>query len=241
MSWVFAGHILLGSAQLATYIYRLVLPHKIGIYGPTLTGKTTLDQYLTVPGDLDPIPLELRTTHPVKGGVFQMPRSTKKQVRWNGERLPIQSTDIGGQSQYWNMWAEDMVKRNASVLFYVVDERIVVSEHALQAAVGGFRYLTDIIVNHKFPSTFSRSMKRKARNYKPKVVCLVLNKMDLWWDVESQAIWDIGLKRQHFMVRPFQDDMRRLRRSAVATNVEAIAAQYGLNVEKAIIHTVAMI
>ena len=241
MSWVFAGHILLGSAQIANYIYRVIRPHKIGIYGPSLSGKTTLDQYLTVPGDLDPIPLELRTTHPVKNGTFQMPHPTKKQVRWEGDRVPIQSTDIGGQQQYWNMWAEDMVKRKVSVLFYVVDHRIMESPHALQDAVAGFRYLTDIIVNHKFPSTFSRSMRKKARNYKPKVVCLVLNKMDLWWSADCQTIWDMGLKRQHIMVRPFQEDMRRLRRAAVATNVEAIAAQYGLNVERMAIHTIRMI
>ena len=241
MSWVFAGHILLGSAQIATYIYRLIKPHRIGIYGPTLVGKTTLDQYLTVPGDIDPIPLELRTTHPVKNGAFHLPRSTKKQVRWEGERVPIASTDIGGQTQYWNMWAEDLIKRNVSVLFYVVDDRIMYSERALQEAVGGFRYLTDIIVNHKFPSTFSRTTRKKARNYKPSVVCLMLNKMDLWWNAETQAIWDCGLKRQHIMVKPFQEDMRRLRRAAVATNVEAVATQYGLNVEKAVIHTIGMI
>tara|TARA_R110001606_G_C15271821_1_gene639572 strand:- start:825 stop:1079 length:255 start_codon:yes stop_codon:yes gene_type:complete len=81
-------------------------------------------------------------------------------------------------------------------------------------------------------------MKKKAKNYKPKVVCLVLNKMDLWWDKQSQEIWDFGLKRQHPMVAPFQEDMRRLRRSAIPTNVEPMAAQYGLNVEKGVIRTI---
>jgi len=206
-----------------------------------MAGKTTLDQYLTVPGDIDPIPIELRTTHPVKNGSFHMPYSTKKQVRWKGERFPVASIDIGGQSQYWNMWAEDMVGRNVSVIFFVVDDRMSWSQPALQEAVAGFKYLTDIIVNHRFPSTFSRSMKKKAKNYKPKVVCLVLNKMDLWWDEQSQKVWDMGLKRQHPMIVPFQEDMRRLRRSAIATNVEPMAAQYGLNVEKAVIHTIHLI
>ena len=119
MSWVFAGHILLGSAQIANYLYRLLKPHKVGIYGPSMVGKTTLDQYLTVPGDIDPIPEELRTTHAVKNGSFQMPHSSKKQVRWKGERIPIATTDIGGQQRFWNMWAEDMIKRNVSVIFYV--------------------------------------------------------------------------------------------------------------------------
>ena len=84
-------------------------------------------------------------------------------------------------------------------------------------------------------------MKKRAKKYKPSVVCLLLNKMDVWWDSQSQAIWDAGLKRQHPMVAPFQDDMRRLRKSAVATNVEAISAQFGLRVEEAVIHTINLI
>ena len=231
----------MGSAQVAAYVYRLIRPHRIGIYGPSLAGKTTLDQYLTVPGDIDPIPVELRTTHPVKNGTFQMPHSSKKRVRWKGEKVPITSTDIGGQSQYWNLWAEDLVTRNVSIVFFVVDDRVAWSQPAMQEAVAGFKYLTDIIVNHRFPSTFSRSMKKKAKNYKPKVVCLVLNKMDLWWDKQSQEIWDFGLKRQHQMVAPFQEDMRRLRRSAIPTNVEPMAAQYGLNVEKGVIRTINLV
>jgi hypothetical protein len=237
---MFAGHLLMGSAQIAAYVYRLLRPHRVAIYGPSLAGKTTLDQYLTVPGDIDPIPLELRTTHPVKNGSYLMPHGSKKQVRWKGERVPISTTDIGGQSQYWNMWAEDMLNRNASIVFFVVDDRVGWSEPAMQEAVAGFKYLTDIIVNHRFPSTFTRSMKKQAKNYKPKVVCLVLNKMDLWWTNECQQMWDLGLKRQHPMVMPFQTDMRRLRRAAIATNVEAMAAQYGLNVEAGVIRTIDM-
>ena len=240
-TWMFAGHLLMGSAQIATYVYRILRPHKVAIYGPSLAGKTTLDQYLTVPGEIDPIPVELRTTHPVKRGKFQMPHSTKKQVRYKGDRVPITSTDIGGQSQYWNMWAEDMIDRKANIIFFVVDDRIAWSQPAMQEAVAGFKYLTDIIVNHKYPTTFSRSMKRKAKKYKPSVVCLLLNKMDVWWDAQSQKIWDAGLKRQHPMVAPFQEDMRRLRKSAVATNVEAISAQFGLRVEEAVIHTINLI
>jgi hypothetical protein len=137
-TWMFAGHLLMGSAQLATYIYRLIRPHKISILGPSLAGKTTLDQYLTVPGDIDPIPLEMRTTHPVKNGSFQMPHATKKQVRWKGEKTPIMTADIGGQSQYWNMWAEDMIERKTSVIFFVVDDRVAWSHPAMQVAVAGY-------------------------------------------------------------------------------------------------------
>lgn len=241
MSWMFAGHLLLGSAQVAIYLYRLIRPHRIGIYGPTLSGKTTLDQYLTVPGDIDPIPLDLRTSHAVKNGSYQMPHSTKKQVRWKGERVPISTLDVAGQKQYWNMWAEDLIERRPSVIFYVVDQRIMQNPNAYNDAVEGFKFITDLFVNEKMPSSFSRSQKKRARSYKPSVVCLVINKMDLWWNNDSQALWDMGLKRQHPMAMAFQNDMRRLRRAGIATNVEAMAAQYGLRVEESVINTIRMI
>jgi len=63
----------------------------------------------------------------------------------------------------------------------------------------------------------------------------------LWWDIDSQRMWDEGMKRQHLLVLPFQEEMRRLRKAGIATNVEAMSAQYGLNVERAIYDTVQML
>jgi len=99
----------------------------------------------------------------------------------------------------------------------------------------------DIITNKQFPATFSRKEKRKGRKWKPKVVCLLFNKMDVWWNPEADAMWSLGLKRQYKMVLPFQYELRRLRRAGIPTNVEAIAAQYGLNVERAIVDTIGLI
>ena len=235
MSWVFAGHILLGSAQIANYLYRLLKPHKIGIYGPSMVGKTTLDQYLTVPGDIDPIPEELRTTHAVKNGSFQMPHSSKKQVRWKGERIPIATTDIGGQQRFWNMWAEDMVKRNVSVIFYVVDHRLATSPFIMQEAVAGFKYLTDIIVNKKIPNTFSRSLRKKVKKYKPTVVCLVLNKMDLWWDEQANVLWQQKRLGEHSIFDAFREDLIRLQKAGIPTRRSMMATKIGWNVEPSMI------
>tara|TARA_R110000851_G_scaffold220568_3_gene373411 strand:- start:72549 stop:73169 length:621 start_codon:yes stop_codon:yes gene_type:complete len=206
-----------------------------------MSGKTTLDQYLTVPGDIDPIPIGMRTTHPVQHGQFAMPRSTKKQIRWKGERLPIISADIGGQQQYWNMWADDLVKHNRDIIFYVVDERMFTSPQRAAEAIAGFQYIVDIVTNTKYPATFSRLDKKRAKRWKPKVVCLLFNKMDVWWSPEADAMWKAGLKRQSAIATPFQHELRRLRRAGIPTNVEAIAAQYGLNVEKAIVETIRLI
>lgn len=240
-SWIFVGHVLMGSAQLAAYLYRIIRPHRFGVYGPSLSGKTTLDQFLTVPGDIEPIPHELRTTHPVRHGKVERPHSTKKQVRWNGRKVPVTSADIGGENRYWNLWAEDMVERNVSIVFYVIDHRILHSDYLRQEAVAGFQYIVDMITNKHIPETLSRVQRKRAKMFKPKVVCLLLNKMDLWWDQQAANMWEYGFKRQHPLVLPFQHELRRLRKAAVATNVEAIAAQYGLNVERAVIDTVDML
>ena len=212
----------------------MLLPHIFGIDGPARACKTTPEQDLTCPGDIEPRPLAMRTKQPMKHGKFTMPRTTKKQVRWNGEKFPISTADFGGQARYWNMWAEDMVSRNVSILFYVVDHRVLQSHYVLGEAVGGLNYLVDIMTNTKYPKSFNRYLKKKAKIFKPKVVVLLINKMDVWWDKESQDLWDHGMKRQHPLVIPFQEEMRRLRKAGIATNVEAMSAQYGLNVERAI-------
>ena len=51
-----AGHMLMASASAFYALYRILRPYRVGIYGPSMVGKTPLDQYLTVPGDIDPIP-----------------------------------------------------------------------------------------------------------------------------------------------------------------------------------------
>ena len=53
-----------------------------------MVGKTTLDQYLTVPGDIDPIPAELRTTHPVRNGNF-LCREAQKSKLDSTEKEPL--------------------------------------------------------------------------------------------------------------------------------------------------------
>ena len=44
-------------------VFNAWRPRKVGIYGAGLTGKTTLDRYMTTPGEMEEIPEEDRTTH----------------------------------------------------------------------------------------------------------------------------------------------------------------------------------
>ena len=48
LSALIAGHMLMASASALYSLYRILRPFRVGIYGPSMVGKTTLDQYLTV-------------------------------------------------------------------------------------------------------------------------------------------------------------------------------------------------
>ena len=59
-------------------------------------------QYLTVPGDIDPFPTELRTTH-----LFRMATSLCREAQRSKldstEKEPLLHRQTWGQQQYWGM------------------------------------------------------------------------------------------------------------------------------------------
>ena len=73
-------------------------PRKVGIYGAGLTGKTTLDRYMTTPGEMEEIPEDERTTHFKMIGRYVLPKPTRKRISWKGEKRVVFSSDIGGQA-----------------------------------------------------------------------------------------------------------------------------------------------
>lgn len=223
---------LMASASALYSLYRVLRPFRIGIYGPSMTGKTTLDQYLTVPGDIDPIPLQFRTTHAQADTAtgYAMPRNTRKQVRWKREKKPISTADIAGQSQFRNLWIEDMIGRNVELVVFMVDHRSLSSIQFNIEAVAGLEYLVDAMLG-KANSGISRKTKRKARDYRPRLFCLMVNKMDLWWDQDAANLHSLGLLREHPIVYPFRNALKRLRKAGIRAEVMPISAQQGRNVE----------
>tara|TARA_Y100001951_G_scaffold104272_1_gene115382 strand:+ start:94 stop:834 length:741 start_codon:yes stop_codon:yes gene_type:complete len=234
---ILAGHIIIASVKAIKRLYRHLRPHNIGFYGPTLTGKTTLDQYLTVPGDIEPIPAEFRTTHlKNRHGDYIMPDAHRKQMKWKKERFPLQSADIGGQSQFRNMWIDDMFSRKVDVVFFMVDERVLHSPQFTIEAIASLKYLVDNITRRNMTKQISRKAKKHAKKgYKPELFCFLINKMDLWWSPQAQYLWDNGLQREHPIVYPFREQLRILRTAGIQAEVEAISAQHGMNVEKVMV------
>lgn len=225
---------LMATATAIHSLYRIMKPYRVGIYGPSMTGKTTLDQYLTVPGDIDPIPIEFRTTHPKNYTHIGhgMPKTTRKQIRWERQKKSIATTDIAGQSQFRNMWIEDMFGRNVEVVIYMVDHRSLTSLQFTMDAVAGFEYLIDNITKKSISTAISRKAKKQTKKYEPRVFCLLINKMDIWWDKDAEKLYKHNLLREHQIAYPFRNGLKRLRKAGIRAEVMPISAQHGINVTK---------
>ena len=235
-STVLAGHILLASVNAIKTVYRNLKPFKIGVYGPSMTGKTTLDQYLTVPGDIEPIPLNFRTTHPLVNGKPQLPSAHRKQIKWKKERIPVASADIAGQHQFKNLWVEDIFSRKVNIIFFMVDERVLTNPQFKLEAVASLKYIVDNLTKKDVTTEMSRKAKKHLKKgYQPALFCFLINKMDVWWTPQAQYLWERGLQREHPIVSPFRHELRRLRTAGIRAEVEAISAQHGVNVEKVMV------
>ena len=234
MSALVAGHMFMAGFSAMHSLYRILKPYRVGIYGPSMTGKTTLDQYLTVPGDIDPIPDAFRTTHATSYNVLghAMPKASRKQIRWKSEKKTVATADIAGQSQFRNMWIEDMFGREVELVIYMIDHRSLSSLQFTLDAVAGFNYLIDNITKKSITKSISRHAKRKSKKYVPKVFCLLMNKMDVWWDHNASNLLEHNLLREHPIAMPYRDGLKRLRKAGIRAEVLPVSAQHGINVSK---------
>jgi GTPase SAR1 family protein len=239
LSALFAGHLIMSSATAIYSLYRTLRPFRIGVYGPSLTGKTTLDQYLTVPGDMDPIPLEMRTMHPLdKKGNFRMPHSTRKQVRLIGDRKSISSCDLAGQEQFRNLWVEDMIGRNVELVIYMIDDRALHSPQFIRDSVVGLQYLTENMLGKRISPALPRKIRKKARDYSPRLFCLMVNKVDMWWNEDANILHSMNLLREHSIISPYRESLKKIRKAGIRAEIEPISAMRGINVERSMIRLI---
>jgi hypothetical protein len=236
MSALIAGHMLMASTSALYALYRVLRPYRVGIYGPSLVGKTTLDQYLTVPGDIEPIPLHFRTAHPKASTMtgFQEPTPTRKRIRYKRDKTPVRTTDLAGDHMFRNLWVDDMFGRNVELIIYMVDHRAMTSPQFAADAAAGLTYLVDNIIKKDISKKISRKAKKVSKTYTPRLFCLMINKMDVWWDAQAQSLWRYGLQKEHPIVAPFRESLKRLRRSGIRAEIKAISSQHGINVEKSL-------
>jgi len=229
-----AGTALVGAAVWGQHIFNSWRPRRVGIYGAPMVGKTTLDRYMTTPGEMEAISDEERTTHSRLLGVvgpYKMPKPTRKRISWNGEKRVVYSSDVGGQERFWNLWVEDMVARKVEAVVYMFDERAFKGGDEGLQQIAGFRYLVDRLINrdYRYRSLASRI---RGRRYHPRLIMLVANKADRFFDENASKLWHDGRIGEHKVFDPFRDDLIRLQKAGIPTKRSFMATRIGWNVEK---------
>ena len=228
-----ASTALVGAAMWGQHLFNSYKPRKVGIYGAPMVGKTTLDRYMTTPGEMEAISDEDRTIHPriLKIGKYKMPKPTRKRVTWRGEKRVVYSADLGGQERFWNLWVEDMVTRGVEAIVYVFDDRAFKGGNEGVEQLTGFRYLVDCLVNknYRYRSFWSRI---KGRRYNPRIVMLIANKADRFFDDTASKLWHDGRIGEHKLFDPFRDDLIRLQKAGIPTKRSFMATRIGWNVEQ---------
>ena len=199
-----------------------------------MVGKTTLDRYMTTPGEMEAIPDEERTTHARLLGVvgpYKMLRPTSNRISCNCEKRVFYLSDIGGQERFWNLWIEDMVARKVEAVVYMFDERAFKGGDEGLQQIAGFRYLVDRLINrdYRYRSLASRI---RGRRYHPRIIMLVANKADRFFDESASKLWHDGRIGEHKVFDPFRDDLIRLQKAGIPTKRSFMATRIGWNVEK---------
>jgi len=235
-----AGSALVGGMVFAKELYHYWKPRRVGIYGPTLVGKTTLDRYMTTPGEMEEIPIEERTKHFKVPGInrFFLPSATRKRVSWKGQHRVVFSSDIGGEERFWNLWMDDMVNRQVEVVVFMFDNRASLGGDEAIQAVGGFKYLVDALLHRQYRYRNLRAW-IKGKRYCPKAVMLVANKADQWWDEAANVLWQQQRLGEHVMFDPFREDLVRLQKAGIPTKRSMMATRIGWNVENTMMELLA--
>jgi len=229
-----AGSALVGAAVFGQTLYNSWRPRRVGVYGAAMVGKTTLDRYMTTPGEMEEISDDERTSHMKILGRYMMPKATRKRVSWKGQKRVVYSADIGGQERFWNLWIDDMVARQVEAVVFVFDDRAIKGgEEALQQ-IAGFKYLVDNLVNRSYRYRTLKS-RWKGKKYSPRLVMLVANKADRFFDENAAMLWQQSRIGEHKIFDAFRDDLIRLQKAGIPTRRSFMATRIGWNVEETMI------
>jgi hypothetical protein len=223
-----------GGVVWAKELWNYWKPRRVGIYGPTLVGKTTLDRYMTTPGEMEHISPEERTKHYRILGKYILPRPTRKRVAWKGDKRVVYSADLGGEERFWNLWIDDMVARQVEVVVFMFDQRSMEGGDGAIQAVGGFKYLVDALIHRQYRYRNLKSWLR-GKKYCPRLVLLVANKADQWWDDAANVLWQQQRLGEHRVFDPFREDLVRLQKTGIPTRRSMMATKIGWNVEPTMI------
>ena len=229
-----AGSALVGVMVWGQALYNSWRPRRVGIYGAGMVGKTTLDRFMTTPGEMEDISEEERTMHRKMLGKYKMPKPTRKRVSWKGHKRVVFSSDVGGQERFWNLWIDDMVNRQVEAVVYMFDDRAFKGGNDALQQVAGFKFLVDAILSRQYRYRNWKA-RRKGKKYMPKLIMLVANKADRFFDDTAAMLWQQDRIGEHKIFDPFRDDLIRLQRGGVPTRRSFMATRIGWNVENTMV------
>lgn len=229
-----AGSALVGVMVWGQSLYNSWRPRRVGIYGAGQVGKTTLDRYMTTPGEMEEIPDDERTDHKKFLGKYNMPKPSRKRVSWKGHKRVVYSSDVGGQERFWNLWIDDMVNRQVEAVVYMFDERAFKGGDDAIKQIGGFKYLVDAILHRQYRYRNFKA-RRKGKKYVPKLIMLVANKADRFFDETAAMLWQQDRIGEHKVFDPFRDDLIRLQKGGIPTRRSFMATRIGWNVENTMV------
>jgi len=229
-----AGSALVGVMVWGQALWNSWRPRRVGIYGAGMVGKTTLDRFMTTPGEMEDISEEERTLHRKMLGKYKMPKPTRKRVSWKGHKRVVFSSDVGGQERFWNLWIDDMVNRQVEAVVYMFDDRAFKGGNDALQQIAGFKFLVDAILNRQYRYRNWKA-RRKGKKYMPKLIMLVANKADRFFDDTAAMLWQQDRIGEHKIFDPFRDDLIRLQRGGVPTRRSFMATRIGWNVENTMV------
>ena len=189
-------------------LYKRFHAINFGIYGAREVGKTTLNHQLRTRGEVPDIKKRTVGAHKV----------SRKFVKLDGSEHSIKSADIGGESQYWNLWKKDMRSRKVKYIIFLIDNRHLSNTANMQNQLA-WQYLIDLICDDYWLD--GRKRKKKKEHDFPKAIGLWANKYDLWKD-EYEHYGDI---KEHPIFEPFKFGMQRLQERGIPTYRYIVSAK----------------
>ena len=210
------------------------VPHSVGVYGASMTGKTTLDRQLTTQGEVRPLGEEDRTHHRKKrSGQYALPLPTHKRIRSQGLKKTIVSRDLGGHVEYHNSWLKDMWERKVKTIVVVLDHRHLEDQNNTDNQVA-LSYLVRSLRNQVRPKGLGIRRFFFQRKYMPRRIIILMNKADMWLDEEGFELWEKGFIVRHSIFDVFRQSLYELQEANIPVRVDACSATIGWNVDDAI-------
>jgi hypothetical protein len=118
-------------------------------------------------------------------------------------------SDVGGESQYWNLWKQDMKKRKVKYILFMIDDRHLKNSANLQNQLA-WQYLVDLICDDYWRD--GRKLKKKKPHDYPIAIGVWANKFDLWKDDYEYNSID-----KHPIFEPFRYGMQKLQERGIPT------------------------